>query len=353
MEDRLGVLVVDDSAFMRKVITEIINTSDTFYVVSTARNGLDALEKLEQYGPEIQLVTLDIQMPKMDGLECLRRIMTEHPRRVVMVSSLTTEGAEETMKALEYGAIDFIAKPGGMAISLDFEQVAPQLLGILTVASRSRLPKPGAPQLSRITHKVAPIESSRALRGHRRLVVVASSTGGPKALASFIPALPRNLHAAMIIIQHMPATFTQFMANRLDQASQIKVKEAREGDQLQEGQCLVAPGGYHLEVTRAEAVRLTKDPPIGGLRPCADLTLKTVAPVFGSRAMAVVLTGMGHDGTEGCRTLKGRGSPVLAESRTSALIWGMPRSVVEKGLADREVVISEMAQAVVDTINTL
>jgi len=362
MADKLGVLVVDDSAFMRKVISQIINGADEFTVVATARNGLDALAKLAELGPQVQLITLDIQMPEMDGLACLRQIMQRHPRRVVMVSSLTTAGASETLQALEYGAIDFLAKPGG-ALSLSFEKVGRRLLEILRVAARSRLPVPlaGPPASAGETGRSAapPVKSAASVASTagafkpassavHKLVAIACSTGGPKALNTLIPMLPKQLPAPVIVVQHMPAMFTRLLAERLDRFSEISVKEAQEGDRLQSGQCYIAPGGQHLEVLPGETLRLTHDPPIGGLRPCADITFHSVASVYGARALGVVLTGMGHDGTDGCAALRERGSHILAESKESALIYGMPKSVSDAGLADRSVPIERMAQAITD-----
>ena len=388
MAEKTGVLVVDDSAFMRKVLSQVIEKSDNFYVVDTARDGKNALDQLEKYGQEIQLVTLDIQMPTMDGLTCLEHIMHEHPRRVVMVSSLTTEGARETLDALDLGAIDFIAKPGG-AISLDFESVGEELIRVLTNATHCSLPKAGkithpvprhvverkpprkhdGPRGVKPTHRPAethrtpkiPLRTAatappdhKTLRnpakGFQRLVAIASSTGGPKALANFLPYLPGDIDAAMLLVQHMPTTFTKLLADRLDKSSQISIKEAEEGDALRPGMCLVAPGGYHMEVTTNETVHLTKDPPIGGLRPCADITFRTVADVFGQRAMGVVLTGMGHDGTEGCRVMREKGSKIIVESKETALIYGMPKSVADHHLHDRAEPINEMADAVVETL---
>lgn len=356
MAQKIGVLVVDDSAFMRKVISEIINGSEEFEVISTARDGLDALEKLAQFGAAVQLVTLDIQMPEMDGLTALKRIMAEHPRRVVMVSSLTTEGARETLQALEYGAIDFLAKPGG-AISLEFEKVGPRLIELLTAAAHSKLPTPGAVSTKAAQHHVHPAGPPTATHpvrsGAHKLVAVASSTGGPKALSAFLPLLPKDLGAAVIVVQHMPATFTGLLADRLDKSCQLSVKEAAEGDQLLTGRCLIAPGGFHMELTPHETVRLTKELPIGGLRPCADITFRTVAAVYGRRALAVVLTGMGRDGTEGCRRMREHGCPVIAESKETALIYGMPKSVVDAGLATREAPIEQIAQIVVDCVDQI
>jgi two-component system chemotaxis response regulator CheB len=354
MAQKIGVLVVDDSAFMRKVISEIVNGSEAFEVISTARDGLDALEKLAQFGAAVQLVTLDIQMPEMDGLTALKRIMAEHPRRVVMVSSLTTEGARETLQALEYGAIDFLAKPGG-AISLEFEKVGPRLIELLTAAANSKLPTPGKVSAKVVQHHIHPAVPQTATHpvrsGAHKLVAVASSTGGPKALSAFLPLLPKDLGAAVVVVQHMPATFTGLLADRLDKSCQLK--EGAEGDQLLAGRCLIAPGGFHMELTAHETVRLTKDLPVGGLRPCADITFRTVASVFGKRALAVVLTGMGRDGTEGCRRMREHGCQVIAESKETALIYGMPKSVVDAGLATREAPIEQIAQIVVDCVDQI
>jgi two-component system chemotaxis response regulator CheB len=299
-------------------------------------------------------------MPEMDGLACLKRIMAECPRRVIMVSSLTTEGAQETLQALEYGAVDFLAKPGGV-ISLEFESVGERLLEILRTAAHSQLPRPRPPgEAARLaTHRAAPARTAasampgRAVPGARKLVAVASSTGGPKALASFIPLLPKDLGAVVLVVQHMPAMFTGLLAARLDRASKLRVKEAEEGERLFAGLCLIAPGGQHLEITQQETVRLTKDPPIGGLRPCADITFRSAAPVYGRRALAVVLTGMGRDATEGCKVLHERGGRIIVESKETALIYGMPRSVAEANLAAREVPIELMAQAVVDMVDVM
>ena len=344
--------MVDDSAFMRKVLREIIDSSAEFQVVDAARDGQEALDMLGKYGREIHLVTLDIQMPKMDGLTCLQEIMKQHPRRVVMVSSLTTEGAQETLQALDMGAVDFLAKPGG-AISVNFKTVGAQLLGALQAAARSRLPVPGASARQRAISKPPPKVVVQAGAAARKLVMVASSTGGPKALSDFLTHLPGKLGAAMLIVQHMPETFTKLLAERLNRICEITVKEAEQGEPLTENVCMIAPGGYHVELTREERVKLTKDPPIGGLRPCADITMKTVAAVLGGRALGVVLTGMGRDGTEGCKALKRRGCKVLVESKETALIYGMPRAVAEAGLADQEVPIDKMSQVVTEYVGRM
>jgi two-component system, chemotaxis family, protein-glutamate methylesterase/glutaminase len=347
--EKIGVLVVDDSAFMRKILSETINQTEEFHVVDTARDGVDALAKIEQYGPAVQVVTLDIQMPVMDGLVCLKHIMEKHPRRVVMVSSLTIEGAKETLEALELGAVDFFAKPGG-AVSLNFKDVAPRFLQVLHNVARARLiaGRP-TPQKARLPESRP---AGRSVGGHR-IVAVASSTGGPRALGQFIPFLPAKLNAAVLVVQHMPENFTRLLAERLNGAGNMPFKEAQEGDLLETGRGYIAPGGRHLEVTSDYRVHLTKDPPIVGLRPCADVTFRTVAPVFGRNIVGVVLTGMGQDGREGCALFKQKGCAVLAESKDTATIYGMPKAVVDAGIADRALPINDMAQAVTDEVEKL
>ncbi|MCB1220412.1 MAG: chemotaxis response regulator protein-glutamate methylesterase [Planctomycetales bacterium] len=353
MSRKHGILIVDDSAFMRKVISEIVSDSGRYEVVDTARDGIEALEKLQRSNGSVDLVTLDINMPKMDGLACLREIMKQKPTRVVMVSSLTSEGAQETIQALEDGAVDFICKPGG-SISVDFASVGPQLMRTLDGAMASRVPTPGKVMRAvTANHRVDRPTASYSTNSARKLVAIASSTGGPKALSQFLPGIPADIGAAMLVVQHMPAKFTALLAERLNSICSIKVKEAEEGDRLTPGLCLIAPGGRHLEFNRDGVAVLNDSPAIGGLRPCADLTFRTLAQNVGKRAVGVVLTGMGKDGTEGCNALKKNGCRILAESKETALIYGMPRSVIESRIADAAYPINELPQAVVDAVDAI
>ncbi|MEZ5339551.1 MAG: chemotaxis response regulator protein-glutamate methylesterase [bacterium] len=353
MSRKHGILIVDDSAFMRKVITEIVSGSGRYEVVDTARDGMEALESLKRHNGAIDVVTLDINMPRMDGLSCLREIMKQNPTRVVMVSSLTSEGAQETIQALEDGAVDFICKPGG-SISIEFKGIGPQFLQVLDQAMASRIPTPNTRSRTIVVnHRVERATASHMGGGPRKLVAIASSTGGPKALAQFLPAIPADIGAAMVVVQHMPAKFTALLAERLDELCRIRVKEAADGDRLSAGLCLVAPGGRHMEVSRDGIVKLNDSPAIGGLRPCADLTFRTLAPMAGRRAVGVVLTGMGKDGTEGCNAFKKNGCRILAESKETALIYGMPRNVIETRVADAAYPIHELPQAVVDAVDAI
>jgi two-component system chemotaxis response regulator CheB len=275
--------------------------------------------------------------------------MAHHPRRVVMVSSLTTAGAAETLEALENGAVDFIAKPGG-SISVEFKEVAPRFIEVLRGAVRTRL---GQPQKPPVHHSPAAHASSRPGGEAKKIVAIASSTGGPRALGQVIPFLPASLNAAVVVVQHMPATFTKLLADRLSGNGSFKIKEAEEGEELKAGQGYMAPGGMHLEITPQHTVHITKDPPIGGLRPCADVTFRTIARAYGRNIVGVVLTGMGRDGTEGCREFRKAGCRIIAESKETAMIYGMPRAVSEAGLVDHELPLQEIAQSIADEVARL
>jgi two-component system chemotaxis response regulator CheB len=343
----IRVLVVDDSAFMRRVIGEAIASQADMQLVGVAHNGLDALLKVEQLQPDV--VTLDVEMPDMDGLTALRHLMARYPRPVVMLSSLTQEGAVTTLRALNIGAVDFVPKPSG-SISLDFHRVREDLLHKVRIASgaRVRKPVPAAPVPTRplVAAPVPPRSSST----FERLVVIGSSTGGPRALGTLVPGLPRDGKTAYLIVQHMPAGFTRSLAERLDNASPLEVREASGGERLSADRVLVAPGDHHLKLRSSGVVELDQGPRVHGVRPSVDVTLESVADHFGSRAIVAVLTGMGHDGAAGAAAVHQCGGYVLAEDESTCVVWGMPRAVFERGVADRVVPLDGMAEAIVSAI---
>ncbi len=357
----IRVLVVDDSAFMRRVVSEAVAAEPDLEVIGTAINGLDALLKVEQLQPDV--VTLDVEMPEMDGLTALRHLMARYPRPVVMVSSLTQAGAVTTIRALNIGAVDFVAKPSG-SISLDFHRVREELVQKIRVAAHARVlgrgPSPGppapAPALESSTRPPLPSPAappapakpaSFVVEGRvERLVVIGASTGGPRALGIVVPDLPAIENVGYVIVQHMPAGFTRSLAERLDSTSALHVREAAEGDRVAPGTALVAPGDYHLRLGPGGAVRLDQAARVHGVRPSVDVTLQSVAETYGARAIAAVLTGMGQDGAEGAVAVHRQGGYVLAEDEATCVVWGMPRAVAERGVANRIERLDRMAGAI-------
>jgi two-component system chemotaxis response regulator CheB len=357
----IRVLVVDDSAFMRRVVGEAIAGQPDMELAGTAINGLDALLKVEQLQPDV--VTLDVEMPEMDGLVALRHLMARYPRPVVMLSSVTHAGAAATIRALSIGAVDFVGKPSG-SISLDFHRVRDDLIQKIRVAAcarvRTQAPVHAADQTatrqggstSVLERGVASTLDTRRLTSSsfERLVVIGSSTGGPRALSALVAGLPHDNRTAYLIVQHMPAGFTRSLADRLDTLSRLSVHEAAAGDRLAAGTALVAPGDHHLRVTANGSIELDDGQRLHGVRPAVDITMMSVAAHFGKRTLAVILTGMGHDGTDGAVAIHQAGGRVLAEDESTCVVWGMPRAVVERGVADRVVPLDGMADAIVAAV---
>jgi two-component system chemotaxis response regulator CheB len=333
---------------MRLSIGKFLSQNPQIEVVGTAHDGREALEMIPKLNPNV--VTLDVEMPVMDGLTTLREIMTRFPRPVVMLSSLTVEGAAETVKALTYGAVDFLAKPDNRT---NIGEVMEEAMAKIIRAARAKVTTStlragnvsAAPQSEQQRVQKASVSLRRYNQGDR-VVVIGSSTGGPRALATVVPALPANLPAAVLIVQHMPVGFTRSLAERLDGLSAIKVKEAAAGDHLMVGQALLAPGGYHMVVDGSGQIALNQNQPVHGVRPAVDVTLNSVVQRYGKSMVSVILTGMGNDGTNGCVLAHQAGGKVIAEAESSCVVWGMPRSVVEAGAADVVVPLNEVAGAI-------
>ncbi len=326
MSTKKRVLVVDDSVFARKIVSDIIDGCPDLCVVGTAIDGFDALRKVQLLKPDV--VTLDVQMPKMDGIETLKSIMSVSPTRVVMVSSLTTQGAKESMAALRLGAIDIVAKPHGTH-SMGLTAQAHELIEKVLTAADAKLtsapvacPPSNRPSRTPITSSDFPV------------VVIASSTGGPRALRMVIPALGDGDGAAYIVVQHLPPGFSKTLAQDLDGLSMMTVREAESGDIARPGEVLFAKSGFHLVLGRGRAIHLSLAPPMWGVRPSADMTMTSVAAAFGRRAVGVVLTGMGSDGAAGTRAIKDQGGATIAEHESTCVVYGMPRMAVETGAVD-------------------
>jgi two-component system chemotaxis response regulator CheB len=356
----IRVLVTDDSAFMRYSISQYLNEHPDISVVGTARDGSDALDLIPRLQPDV--ITLDVEMPHLDGLSTLRQIMLRYPRPVVMFSSLTREGAIETIQALTYGAVDFIAKPANQVnIRAVMEEAA---VKIVRAAGARVRPTPlvplqsTAPALSQQHSVPLPAQKDgleKPVRLRQRndpVILIGTSTGGPRALNEVIPALPADLPAAVVVIQHMPAGFTHSLAERLNSVSRLKVKEAEPGDRLAVGQVLLAPGGSHMIFDENEQVALNQKPPVHGVRPAVDVTLVSLIQHYGKLVTAAILTGMGSDGTNGAALLHSMGGRVIAEHESSCVVYGMPRSVVEAGAASEIVPLNEVASAVNRAVRT-
>ncbi|WP_203362323.1 chemotaxis response regulator protein-glutamate methylesterase [Bacillus sp. REN10] len=355
------VLVVDDSAFMRKLITDILNHHPELDVVATARNGKDAIVKFEKYKPDV--MTMDVEMPEMDGLDALSYIMERKPTPVVMLSSLTKKGTETTMLAMEKGAVDFIAKPSG-TISVDLYKIKDELIEKVLAASRANVrpisafnkPKMNS-NLSANTTPSLPINRLERLKTNgKTLIVIGTSTGGPRALQTVLTRLPATLNAPILIVQHMPAGFTHSLAQRLDSLSAISVKEAEDGEILRNNTAYIAPGSYHLKVKKVGAslaVHLDQTPAVNGHRPSVDVLFESVSDLSDYNKVAVVMTGMGADGANGLFKLKemGKGTvAAIAESKETCVVFGMPRAAIATHVVDEVVPVDQIAETIVKYI---
>ncbi|HUQ20338.1 MAG TPA: chemotaxis-specific protein-glutamate methyltransferase CheB [Gemmatimonadaceae bacterium] len=339
------VLVVDDSAFMRGLVTEIVEFRDDFRVVGTACDGIEALEQVRVLQPDI--VTLDIAMPRMDGLAALERIMSETPRPVIVVSAAdSADFYSSAVTALELGAVEFVRKPSG-PVSVDLVSVRADLMRALDMASMVRF----GPRLPQVTKE--PVQSRDVAPARQRpagrIVVVAASTGGPRALAAMASRLPANLEAAIVVVQHMPAVFVPTLAERLQRICVLPVTVAEDGDQLFEGHVYVAPGEGQARLRHGNegpVVRIDADDALCAARPSADPLFRSAAEVFGRRSVGVVLSGMGRDGAEGLRAIRGAGGGAIVQNRSTSIIYGMPAAALATAGADSNVPADEIANAI-------
>jgi two-component system chemotaxis response regulator CheB len=344
MAEPIRVLVVDDSAFIRYTVSKYLQEDAAIEVVGNARDGLDALEQIPRLKPDV--VVLDVEMPRMDGLTALKRIMVECPTPVVMLSALTQKGARTTIQALMRGALDFVSKPGA---KVDVHTVIKELTAKIKAAAGSQTRSIRPPVTGDI--KTPPVKlGPRPLDKEDPVVVIGTSTGGPRALQNVLTALPADLPAAILVVQHMPPGFTRSLAQRLNQASALVIQEAVNGDRLARGLVLLAPGDYHLKFRRAKQVELDQGPRRRHVRPAVDVTMESAVEFHGANVIGVVLTGMGDDGTAGARRIKEAGGLVIAEHESTSVVYGMPASVVRAGLADRVVPLPQVASTLVELI---
>ncbi|MFT4413582.1 protein-glutamate methylesterase/protein-glutamine glutaminase [Fredinandcohnia humi] len=349
--NKINVLIVDDSAFMRKLISDFLKEDSRIEIVGTARNGLDALSKIKKLRPDV--ITMDVEMPEMNGIEALKRIMDEQPLPVVMLSSTTKEGAENTFAAMQHGAVDFIQKPSG-SISMDLHIIKEEIVNKVLNASKANLKSLQKPINTQKTPTTKVLDYSKiepSIRNsEKKLLCIGTSTGGPRALQQVLTRIPKDYNAPILIVQHMPPGFTKSLANRLDSLCDINVKEAENGEFLTAGTAYIAPGGFHLKVKRigtSLAIHIDDSEIRNGHRPSVDVMFESVSNIKDVRKIAVIMTGMGADGSKGLKKLKETGQVFsIAESKETSIVFGMPKAAIETNLVDRVVPLDEIAETV-------
>lgn len=347
----IKVLVVDDSVFMRKLLTDLFAGETDFTVVDTARNGKDAIDKVKRFKPD--LITMDVEMPVMDGIKALELIMKEAPTPVVMISSLTQAGAVATLRALEIGAVDFVAKTAGPISNIT--AIRTEILTKCRAAVRANVLQLAT---GRATAGVLPampkMHSQSGLVLDERIVAIGTSTGGPRALQEIITKIPGNIPCGIVIVQHMPPGFTKSLAERLDSLSSVTVKEAEHNDVIRPGYVFIAPGDYHMLIEREggkTVIKLNQNPPIGGHRPAVDPLMESVARTYGSKAIGVILTGMGRDGAKGIEAIKRQNGYTIAEDQSTAVVYGMPKAAIELGVVDKIVPITGVTAKILKVLS--
>jgi len=341
MSEKLRVLVVDDSALMRKLIPQILARDSDIEVVGTAMDGAFGLKKIEELNP--QVVTLDLEMPRMDGMETLRQITKRFRIPVIVVSAHSTEGAAATFKALALGAFDFVAKPRDAA-SLHMDQIADDLISKIKVAAKTQVLPHEAPALAESLKPAS--KPVRPKKEPTKIVAIGISTGGPNALQFLLAQLPGDFAGSIVVVQHMPEGFTEMFARRLNESCTIDVKEAQSGDLLIAGRALICPGNRHIKVRRmplGNIVVLSDESRVNGHRPSVDVLFRSVAAEFGSRSIGALMTGMGDDGALGLGLIKTSGGLTMAQSEESCVVFGMPKAAIERGFAMRVIALDLMA----------
>jgi two-component system, chemotaxis family, protein-glutamate methylesterase/glutaminase len=361
----IRVLIADDAVVVRRILTTVIDEDPELEVVGVAVNGAIALQKLEQLKPDI--ITLDIEMPEMDGLQALRALRkTNRDIPVIMFSTLTERGAAATLEALSLGASDYVTKPANVgSVNAAMESVRRELIPrIKSLCRRPGASRPGSGGAGIAGVPGAPTSLSfpplaRTIKpgvsaGRVDVVAIGSSTGGPMALSTVLASLPADLRVPVVITQHMPPVFTRLLAQRLDASIPITVKEAERGDLLRPGLVLIAPGDFHMVFKRSAMgieVDLNQHAPVNFCRPAVDTMFESIASLFRGDVLAVVLIGMGHDGRDGCATLREKGAQVIAQDEATSVVWGMPGAVATAGLADTILPIDEIGPKIVSTVN--
>jgi two-component system, chemotaxis family, protein-glutamate methylesterase/glutaminase len=348
-QQKIKVLVVDDSAFMRKVISDILSSDEYIEVVGTARNGKDGIEKAQLLKPHV--ITLDVEMPVMDGITALKELQELDPvPKIIMLSSLTNNGGEATMKALDAGAFDFVLKPTSSIVHFNINDIKEDLIKKVKSAVTSNLLRYTEQSIAPIRIKTETKQGTQPQGNLKYIIAIGTSTGGPRALQQLIPYLPANIPAAILIVQHMPPGFTKSLASRLDGLSEINVKEAENGDILKAGWAYLAPGDYHMSLNKASkefVINLNQEPPMTGHRPSVNYMMNSVADCGHKNLIAVMMTGMGSDGSLGIAKIKSVGGNTIAQNEETCVVYGMPKSAVIAGAIDKIVPLNDIAKEII------
>jgi len=361
--EKLKAIVVDDTIVYRKIVGDVLKEIPGVDVVATANNGKIALSKIASLKPD--LITLDIEMPEVSGIEVLQALKEQaDPPIVVMLSTLTHQGSEMTIKALELGAFDFVPKPDEGRMADNMQKVREAIVPIVNTLQKQRGTRlkiknkiSARPLSKKIVPKRAPLVSTQRLasRSKSEIIGIGISTGGPKALTKMIPMLPKDLKAPILIVQHMPPMFTASLANSLNSKSRLEIKEAENGDTIEPGKVLIAPGGKQMKIIAgvdgiSRRIKITDDPPENSCKPSADYLFRSIAQHYVGRATGVIMTGMGHDGSKGLVQMKNNGSVVIAQNEETCTVYGMPKEPVESGTADIIVSLEKIAEEIVKTV---
>jgi len=345
-KEKIKVLVVDDSAFMRKVISDILDSDSNIEVIGTAKSGIDAIEKAKKIKPDV--ITLDIKMPGMDGLECLRELGKVGKIPVIMLSSITQDGTDATIQALAEGAIDFVTKPTNI-FDMTAEGKKIEIIEKVKIASTSI---PSLRSTIKVRKNRGTYKKSSVLKN---IVLIGTSTGGPKALQDVIPLIPEDVNAAFLVVQHMPAGFTKSLAERLDGMSKVRVKEAEDDEQIKSGCVYIAPGDYHMLAKKSSnsnlKIKLTKDLPVGSHRPSVDVMIESVLNTGFKDIVVVIMTGMGRDGSKWLKPLKKNSNvSIISQDENSCVVYGMPKAAVLTGVVDVVTPLKEISNEIMKIV---
>ncbi len=347
MADKIKVLVVDDSSLVRKIISDILEKDDDITVIGTANNGKTAIYKNDELNPDV--ITLDIEMPILDGLATLKHIMGNNPKPVIMMSVLTQHGADATFKALDLGAFDFVPKPSTV-LSMTVEDIGDLLISKVKSAAKSKIVSQSA---LNIETRISQIRKKEIVNRTDRLVAIGTSTGGPSALINVFKGFPKNFPAPVLVVQHMPEGFTTAFAKRLNDNSNLEVKEADDGDEVLPGHGYLAPGHSHMEITGKNGgfrVRVFQAEKVSGHMPSIDVLFNSMAKNVGNRTIGVIMTGMGRDGATGLMNIKKSGGFTMAQNEETSVVYGMNRVAVQEGATDEILPLGDISSRIIDKI---